>query len=86
MNNYGDCVLAGSANKMRASIYNYPKFSGYDFVVDTCYLESYAHNHVYLNVTNTLAGTVYGLGNIYYKGNPPNVGLTTFGSGQAYPQ
>lgn len=45
------------------------------------YVANKSSNDIYLCAKSTLAATIYGIGNIYYLGDPGNVSLDKIGSG-----
>lgn len=49
------------------------------------YMENRSPNHTWVNATLTLAATINGKGNIYYRGNPQEVDLKGNGSGRMIP-
>ncbi len=46
------------------------------------YMSNVSGNHMYTRASRVLEATIYGLGNIYYYGDPPSVDFSQQGSGQ----
>lgn len=85
LTNMGDCQVSGKANFLIISSTNLPTFYGFGLVTDSCYINGATLGQIQVNTTQVLKGVNYGSGDIFYKGNPPTVTMTNYGSGRLIP-
>ena len=70
------------------SVLNFDYLAGYGKIDNSSleskqvYLENRSSNNIYVNSTLTLEVTIDNIGNVYYKGNPPNILISGTGSGK----
>jgi len=70
------------------SVLNFDYLAGYGKIDNSAllskqvYLENKSSNNIYVNARLTLEATINNIGNVYYKGNPPNILVTGTGSGK----
>jgi hypothetical protein len=60
----------------------YGPFHCLDLVTDYLFMRNESTNDCYVNVRHHLEYEIMGLGNIYYRGNPPEISGTTTSSGK----
>ncbi|MBU3927046.1 MAG: DUF2807 domain-containing protein, partial [Bacteroidetes bacterium] len=53
-----------------------------DLYASLMYVNNKSANDVYVRASEVLGATIEGLGNIYYYGDPPEVGFIKQGSGE----
>lgn len=58
------------------------KIDNRNLITQQVYLENRSSNDIYVNSVNTLAAEINSIGNVYYKGNPPDIRLKGTGSGK----
>ena len=85
LNNLGDCKVSGRANYLTVSATNLPTFYGFGLVADSCLINATTLGQIQVNVTQKLSGVSYGAGDIFYKGNPAVVNVSSSGRWIPYP-
>ncbi|MFL5727978.1 MAG: GIN domain-containing protein [Cytophagaceae bacterium] len=86
LNNSRYCFISGKASYLMLVVNNNPRFLGAGFVTDSCRVSYHSKGSSHLNTTSSLKGAIYNNGDIYYKGNPSAVHVSSVGSGQAIAQ
>ena len=53
-------------------------------ITNNTYIDHHGSNDITVNVQNLLSAAMFDYGNVYYKGNPPEVSVTRKGKGNVY--
>lgn len=77
-----DILMSGKAFLSIDYLVGYGKIDNSSLIAEKVYLENRSSNDIYVNSTNTLEATINNIGNVYYKGNPPNILVGGTGSGK----
>jgi hypothetical protein len=77
-----DIVLEGNAELGYIFGDGFGRIDNRDFLVSQAFVTNRSSNDMYLSVETRLGATIENIGNIYYRGNPPDVGLNQIGTGQ----
>lgn len=85
-NNSGKCFLYGSASYLSLSANNHARFFGYEFIADSCFVNSYAVSDLEVYAKESFKANIYGMGDVFYKGNPPVALYYGAGTGKAIPK
>jgi hypothetical protein len=77
-----DIMISGKAVLSFDYLVGYGKIDNSSLIANQVYLENRSSNNIYVNSIKTLEVTINNIGNVYYKGNPPNILISGKGSGQ----
>jgi hypothetical protein len=84
--NTGDWQIKGTTGYLAVSTSNFGRFFGFELQSDSCTVSHSGLGDVQVNVLHKLSGSVLSIGNLFYKGHPPVVTVSAFGSGKAIEQ
>jgi hypothetical protein len=77
-----DIVMEGNANLGYFFGDGFGRIDNRDFLVSQVFVTNRSSNDMYLHAELRLGATIENIGNIYYRGNPPDLGLNRVGAGQ----
>lgn len=77
-----DIVLSGKADLAYVFGDGFGRIDNRDFTVNQVYVTNKSSNDMFLNANLRLGATIENIGNIYYRGNPPEIELQQLSSGQ----
>jgi hypothetical protein len=80
--NTGRYKFSGTAAFFNVTNVNATNVEAFDLVTDSTYVNSTNIFETDVNATQVINVVISSSGNVYYKGNPPIVRLTTTGSGK----
>ncbi|MDB5272942.1 MAG: hypothetical protein JWO58_1309 [Chitinophagaceae bacterium] len=75
--NTGDWIMSGKTPYLYVGTTNLGRFFGFDLVTDSCVVYHGGTSDVQVNVKQKLTGSVNSIGNLFYKGNPRIVNVST---------
>jgi len=80
--NTGDWQIKGTTGYLGVSTTNLGRFFGFDLHADSCLVYHSGIGDVQVNVLAKLTGSIQSIGNLFYKGNPPILNVSSAGSGR----
>lgn len=84
--NTGKYKLSGSAIFFNVYMVNLASIEAFDLITDSTYVNSLAAINSEVHATQKLSGSIFSAGNVYYKGNPPVVTVSSSGAGKVIPK
>jgi hypothetical protein len=75
-------VMSGISTLSFDYLVGFGKIDNSSLISSQVYLENKSSNNIYVNSVLTLEATINNIGNVYYKGNPPNILVGGTGSGK----
>lgn len=76
-----DLKISGRSNLSYVYSAGFGLIDNRELLSTQIYVTNKSSNDIYLCAGSTLSANIYGIGNIYYKGNPENISLDKIGSG-----
>ncbi len=79
---YGDIILHGQTRELIATASGVGFLRAENFRAENAYVKGYRDSHLYVRASNNIGVELFGRGNGYWYGNPPNTDLRAYDKGQ----